>query len=146
MQYETTEEGLFAIDPSGTRFLVRGNPGSTIITIEDLTNAVEVIRQKEDKDRFSVVSFLTQDPTSLREHLVRWAGAGFPDGYFLTSLGLSPPSKCSDGISRNNVEYISYLTGKTIQDWFVELNTKVSGMNLQPSIPVDSIQIWVYKN
>jgi len=121
------------------------NAPPDIITMEELMNAVEVVRQKEDRDRASTNSFLGQTTSSLREPLLRWAGVGFPDAYMLTSVELTPPSKCSDGVVRNMVDYVLYLTGKTIQDWFVEINTKVSGLRLEPSLPIGSIQMWVYK-
>ena len=143
---EVTPEGTFATDENGNQVLIFGVPTVEVITLSDLMNSLEAINQKEGADRASTVSFLSQTTSSLREPLVQWAGLGFPNAYILMTVELSPPSKCSDGVVRNMAEYIVFLTGKTIQDWFVDMNTKVSGLRLEPSLPNGSIQIWVYKS
>lgn len=134
---EVTPEGLFARDENGNLVIILGPP-----TPEDPVKILEAIQQKETKDRESVISFLTQD---MSEPLQRWKELGSPDGYILTSLELYPPTKCSDGVERTMGEYVLFLTERSIQHWFVDINTKVSGISLAPSLPMGSVQIWVYR-
>ena len=134
---EVTPEGTFARDENGNLVLIFGVPRP-----EDPVRILEAIQQEESEDRASVVSFLTQDVQGL---LQRWTDAGAPDWYMVASLVLYPPPKCSDGVERNMQDYITFLTERSTQDWFIDINANVSGSKLAPSVQLGSIQIWVYK-
>ena len=134
---EVTPEGLFARDEDGNLIIILGLTPAP----EDPVKILEALQQQETNHRASLISFLTQDMSELLE---RWKELGSPDGYILASLELYPPTNCSDGVERTMADYILFLTERSIQDWFVDINTKVSGISLAPSIPMGSVQIWVY--
>ena len=98
------------------------------ITLDDLLNSHAAITGKEDSDRSTVVTFTTVSAESLKPNLYRWAAAGFPGGYIVDTISLSPPSVCSDGVSRSLTLYFEYLLGTPIATWLQNLETLTKGM------------------
>ena len=138
---EVTPEGTFYRDPSGNLVLIFGVPPPQV---DDTAARLEALKQKEEADRVSMIAFLSQTAASMQRQLLLWEEANRPDSYILASTELDPPSKCSDGSVRTKAEYIFYLTGRTLQDWFVSMNTNVSGMRFEPCLPYSSIEIRAF--
>jgi hypothetical protein len=98
------------------------------ITFDDLLNSHAAITAKEDSDRSTVVTFTTVSADSLKPNLYRWAAAGFPGGFIVDTISLTPPSVCSDGVSRSLTLYFEYLLGTPIATWLQNLETLTKGM------------------
>jgi hypothetical protein len=105
-----------------------GGNVSNILSIDDLLNSHEAVSAKESTDRNAVVSFTTLSMESLKPTLYRWAGAGFPGGYIVATLNLSPPAMCSDGVSRALTFYFEWLLATPIATWLQGLEALTKGM------------------
>lgn len=100
------------------------------ITIDDILNSVEVITKKEADDKALLESIGAMPVDTLKEKLLQWAKLGFPNVYEIQKIIITPPTKCSDGVTRNLSDYIEYCSGKPIQDHVAGLQSKVSGMTI----------------
>lgn len=100
------------------------------ITIDDILNSVEVITKKEADDKALLESIGAMSVDTLKEKLLQWAKLGFPNVYEIQKIIITPPTKCSDGVTRNLSDYIEYCSGKPIQDHVAGLQSKVSGMTI----------------
>ncbi len=98
-------------------------------TIEELMAAHQVVVAKETVDRADASAFANMPIDSIRSQLYSWASAGFQPLYKVSTLNLSPPGTCSDGISRGLVDYFTYLIGKDIAQWLESMNAKTVGMH-----------------
>jgi hypothetical protein len=98
------------------------------ITFDDLLNSHAVAIAKEDSDRSTVVTFTTVSADSLKPNLYKWAAAGFPGGFIVDTISLTPPPVCSDGITRSLTLYFEYLLGTPIATWLQNLETLTKGM------------------
>jgi len=98
------------------------------ITFDDLLNSHAAITAKEDSDRSTVVTFTTVSADSLKPNLYKWAAAGFPGGFIVDTISLTPPPVCSDGITRTLTLYFEYLLGTPIATWLQNLETLTKGM------------------
>lgn len=94
------------------------------ITLADILSAAEVVTQKEDQDRSALQSIGTLSFETLRTTLIQWAKSGFPNAYPLTTVAITPPDTCSDGIKRSLSEYVTYLTGQTMPDLIAPLQAR----------------------
>ena len=94
-----------------------------IATIEELMASYGAIVNKEIDDKKTVLVLLNENRESLRVPLFQWAAAGFPASYIVQSVTIEPPSICSDGVSRNYVEYLNYCLG-TVSYTHLTLPTK----------------------
>jgi hypothetical protein len=102
----------------------------TSISLADILSTVEVLQQKEaaDKDLLDGIGNATFE--SLRPALITWAGLGFPSAHVLMELVVTPPSQCSDGVTRDLASYVTFCSGKTIQEHVEILQGKLSGMTV----------------
>lgn len=100
------------------------------ITIADLLNSIEVIKQKELIDKGILESIGNMSYEDLKQRLLLWATSGFVNLYEINRITIVPPEKCSDGIVRDLTNYIQYCSGKTIQEHIEILANKVSGINI----------------
>jgi hypothetical protein len=96
------------------------------ITINDLLNSVEVLTKKEADDKLLLESISNFSLTQLREKLVLWALAGFPNVYEIHRIVIAPPQTCSDGVTRTLADYIVFCSGKTISEHVGILQEKVT--------------------
>lgn len=105
-------------------------PPPAPISVTDLLNDVEVLQQKEaaDKAALDAIGLATHD--SLRPKLVTWALAGFPNAYTLMEVTVTPPPQCSDGVARDLTNYITFCSGKTIQEHVALLQEKLADMTV----------------
>jgi hypothetical protein len=100
------------------------------ITINDLLSSVEVLTQKENQDKVALEGIGNMSHDTLKNKLLSWATAGFPNVYEITRVTITPPALCSDGVNRNLADYIVFCSGKTISEHVEVLAAKVTGMNI----------------
>lgn len=78
-----------------------------VVSLDDLMQTKEAISAAEEKDRSQLLTLVNVDETQLRSKLYSWAASDFANSYVLYEIQLS--SKCSDGVQRGCMEYITYL-------------------------------------
>lgn len=98
-------------------------------SIEELMAAHQVVLAKENVDRSDAIAFADMPIDNIRPQLYAWAAGGFTPLYRVSTLTLSPPATCSDGVSRGHIDYFTYLIGKSIEEWLNSMNAKTTGMN-----------------
>ena len=84
------------------------------ISLAQLQESATGIAMQESLDRASLSPFTNPDLTGLNSKLLEWTSLGFPDTFNLLSITINPLPICSDGVSRNFYDYISYLIGNDI--------------------------------
>jgi hypothetical protein len=100
-------------------------PPPDVLTMSDLLSDQSVVVAKEQADKALLETIGTQGVSNLRPKLVEWVLKGRPDGFPILTLNICPPSACSDGESRNLADYISFCSGKTIQEHVALLQAKL---------------------
>lgn len=100
------------------------------ISLADILSAVEVIQQKEATDKVLLEGIGNATFESLRATLITWASQGFPTAFTLMEVPVTPPSQCSDGTTRDLASYITFCSGKTIQEHVDLLQAKLTGMTV----------------
>ena len=80
-----------------------------IATLEELMSSHAVVVAKEAADRQLLSGLVTPMRDQYRSQLFQWAGLGFPAIFIIQTFELTPPTYCSDGVSRDPVEYLNYL-------------------------------------
>jgi hypothetical protein len=80
-----------------------------IATLEELMSSHAVVVAKEAADRVALSGLVTPIRDQYRSQLFQWAGLGFPAIFIIQTFELTPPTYCSDGVSRDPVEYLNYL-------------------------------------
>jgi len=116
------------------------------ITMDDLLNSVEVLLRKEKDDRLSLESIGNIAYTDLKQSLVNWATANFPNMYEIYRIVIVPPNVCSDGVTRRIDDYIVYVSGKTMMEHVEVLAQKVSNMQMSFCYFGSYIAVVVSKN
>jgi len=117
-----------------------------VTTIDELMASHGAIVAQETKDKAIVAVLLRESRATLRDPLFRWASAGFPPNYILQQFTVTPPSICSDGITRTVVEYFQYCLGVTLGNLLPTLQALVEGMTLSYSFSGNTLRIHVTKN
>lgn len=115
------------------------------LSLEDILSAVEVIQQKEAADKVLLEGIGNATTESLRPTLIRWAVQGFPNAFTLLEVVVVPPPQCSDGVSRSLTDYITFCSGKTIEEHVALLQTKLTGMTVSFANMGSHISIVVSK-
>lgn len=105
-------------------------PAPAPISIDELLQSSEVLVKKENDDKALLESIGKMSKAVLKEKLLSWALLNFPNAYELMPITIQPPSKCSDGVTRNLTDYIQFCSGKTIQEHVAVLQEKVTGMTI----------------
>lgn len=100
------------------------------ISLADILSAVEVLQQKEVADKALLDGIGNATFDSLRPTLITWASQGFPSAFTLMEVPVTPPSQCSDGTTRDLASYITFCSGKTIQEHVALLQAKLTGMTV----------------
>jgi hypothetical protein len=123
----------YLTEPTGTDNSVESTgpveqTGPTTITLADILNEQQFLLQKEadDKRALDAIGNITFD--ALRSTLIHWASIGFPNAYTLMQVSIVPPAVCSDGASRGLADYISFCSGKTINEHVDILQQKLPDM------------------
>ena len=115
------------------------------ITVADILASQEVLVQTEATHKALVDGISQMDITSLRNKLVLWGTLGFPNVYVIHEVAILPPACCSDGVSRDLANYITFCSGKTIQEHIASLQELVADIDVSFSYTGTTIQIVVSK-
>ena len=100
------------------------------ISLNDILGAVEVLQQKEATDKALLDGIGNATFESLRTTLITWASLGFPAAFTLMEVAIVPPSQCSDGVTRDLTSYITFCSGKSIEEHVAVLQAKLTGMTV----------------
>jgi hypothetical protein len=114
-----------------------------LITLDALKESVQARTAKEDVDRAALRGLFDTTQNGLVEKLHVWAGLGFPLGYAVLSVTVTPPTTCLDGVVRNFPDYVTYLLGHGIEEDLAGLQAQVSGFTLGWSMPVGQVQVVI---
>lgn len=98
------------------------------ILLADILSAMEVVEQKETQDRTALEGIATISFDALRATLIQWAKAGFPNASPLYVVPITPPTVCSDGVTRPLSDYVTFLTGKTMAELIAPLQARLPDM------------------
>jgi hypothetical protein len=92
-----------------------GPTGPTyIMTLDQLVQYHDTTVESENKDKVTMDFIVKPSTSGVQQNLIQWASAGFPSNYQVLSVALIRPSPCSDGVRRDILAYIQYLTGSSI--------------------------------
>ena len=133
--------GIATMFPSTTKSIVEA---PLITTIEELLASHSAIASKEIDDKATCSDLLNPSRESLRAPLFQWAALGFPALYVVKTFAITPPSICSDGVTRSAHAYVEYLTGTTHETFMNKLNSLVAGMVFSYSY-ADTLRLHVNK-
>ena len=103
----TGDTGLYPFPPGPTGPVY-------IMTLDELVQYHDTTLESETADRTSMDFIVKPSTSGIQQNLIQWASAGFPSNYQVLSVALIRPSPCSDGVSRDILAYIQYLTGSNI--------------------------------
>ena len=120
-------------------------PPPDIISLDDLLSDIQVMTKKEDDDRILLESIGNLTTFELRPKLVEWALNNFNSLFEIHSITIHVPAICVDGATRDLRQYISYLTGKTLDEYIEVLNPKFVGMNVTYAYFGNKITIFLTK-
>jgi hypothetical protein len=101
-----------------------------VISINDILSSVELVTQKETADKATLESIGTISFNDLKNKLLTWGTLGFPNVYEIYRIVITPPTVCSDGVSRSLGDYIEFCSGKPIQDHVAVLQQRVQDMTI----------------
>ena len=105
-----------------------------ILTIDDILSTAEAIQSKEAADRTVLDELINVDTMDLKNRLLTWGSLGCPTAHTLYTLQLNCLERCSDGVSRTLLDYITYLNPTfSIVDTLAVLETRLPGMTLSYS-------------
>ena len=116
------------------------------ISLSDITNAVEVVQVKETQDKATLESIGSLSFEGLKASLIQWAVAGYPNAYKIHEISVSPPGVCSDGVTRNLSDYITFCSGKTIHEHVAVLQARMPDISVSFAYTGFSILIVVSKS
>jgi hypothetical protein len=126
-----------------------GDTGSTgpvyITTIDDLLASHTALLYTESVDRAALGPIMSPATTNIQSSLLQWASAGFPHDYGVLGATLSLPPTCSDGVSRNLLGYIWFLTGSEIMTLASNFQNYYQGMLFSYTLNGNSVSIVVSK-
>ena len=117
----------------------------TIATMEELMASHAVLVAKETADRAALTPLTAPTPEAYRPQLFAWAAAGFPAIYVVQSFSLTPPSMCSDGVTRDAVNYAWYLLGVEIGGILANILSMLTGITVSYSFDGNVLRIHVSK-
>ena len=110
--------------------LIPQEPTPDFLSLDDLMNDCTIVLAKEAADKTLLSQIAMQHVFGLKPKLVEWFSAGKPHAYSIMTLDIQPPVKCSDGIHRNLPEYITFCSGKSIEEHVGALQAKLSGISV----------------
>jgi hypothetical protein len=128
---------------SGIYMDVSGSSAPPRVTMADILASQEVLLQTENMDRVILNSIGQMSADALRTILISWATAGFPNAYPIQDITITPPPRCSDGVTRNLADYITFCSGKSIQEHVAVLQDMLPDIAVAFCYTGASIQIVV---
>ena len=120
-------------------------PVPSIATFEELMSSHAVIVAQEAADRAVLAPLLNPTREAYRPQLFAWASAGFPAIYVVQSFTLTPPSVCSDGVTRDAVNYAWYLLGIEIGEILTKIQSMMTGITVSYSFEGNVLRVHVSK-
>jgi hypothetical protein len=118
---------------------VTGDTGPTyIMTLDQLVQYYDRTLEYEEKDKVSMNFIINPSTSGIQQNLIKWASAGFPSNYQVLSVSLIRPSPCSDGVKRDILAYIQYLTGSTIDTLTTAFQSKFLGIRFSSIISANN--------
>jgi hypothetical protein len=118
-------------NPSGATGATGPAPPSGF-NLADLLQSPQGRLGAEALDRALLSGLFTTPNNALETLLYAWVDAGSKAATPLTSVTLSPPATCSDGVVRAGSDYVHYLFG--VSDALNTLNGRLSGVSLTYSV------------
>jgi hypothetical protein len=114
-----------------------------VIRISDILNTIQAdrVREIQDKAKFDGIASLPY--TVVRATLAQWATLGFPNAYTMHEIPISVPPLCSDGVSRTLDEYITFCSGKSIQEHVALLQERMPDIAVGFTYTGNSIRLVV---
>ena len=116
-----------------------------IATLDELMASHAVLVAKETADRAALTPLTAPTAEAYRPQLFAWAAAGFPAIYVVQSFSLTPPSMCSDGVTRDAVNYAWYLLGVEIGGILANIQSMLTGITVSYSFEGNALRIHVSK-
>ena len=116
-----------------------------ITTLEELMASHAAILAKETVDRATLDPLLNPTRDAYRPQLFAWAAAGFPGIYVIQSFPFTPPSICSDGVTRDVTAYTWYLLKTDIEVVLANIQSLLPGIVVSYSFAGNALQIHVSK-
>ena len=118
----------------------------TIATLDELLLSYESTLVQETSDKLALSILKNPSRDAFRPQLFQWAGLGFPAIFVVQVFDVSPPTYCSDGISRNSVEYVNYLIIPNTLDSVLEtIRSLMPGISVSFSFLGNTLRIHVSK-
>ena len=105
-------------------------PPPDVLSLADLLNDHSVVETKEQADKALLETIGTSPVSNLRPKFVEWVLKGRPSGFPIITLDIQPPSRCSDGEVRNLSDYITFCSGKSIEEHVAMLQAKLTDIPL----------------
>jgi len=116
-----------------------------IATMDELMASHAVIVAQEAADRATLSPLLNPTREAYRPQLFAWASAGFPGIYVVQSFPFTPPSVCSDGVTRDVTGYAWYLLGIEIESVLATIQSMLTGIVVSYSFQGNVLRIHVSK-
>ena len=117
----------------------------SIVTIEELMSSHLAIVGQETADRAKLEALTSPTAAVYRPRLLAWAAVGFPPIFVVRAFNITPPSVCSDGVTRDAVNYVWYLLGTEIGDIIANIQSLMPGILVSYSFDQNKLQIHVTK-
>jgi len=138
-----TEPAPEATGPTGpTEPVVEQGP-PPIATMEELMASHAVLVTQEAAERATLAPLLNPTREGYRPQMFAWAAAGFPAIYVVQSFTFTPPSVCSDGVTRDVVAYAWYLLGTDISQVITKIQSLLTGIVVSYSFAGNVLRIHV---
>jgi hypothetical protein len=111
--------------------------------MEELMASHAVIVTQEAAERATLAPLLNPTREGYRPQMFAWAAAGFPAIYVVQSFTFTPPSVCSDGVTRDVVAYAWYLLGTDISQVITKIQSLLTGIVVSYSFEGNVLRIHV---
>ena len=118
----------------------------SIATLDELMSSHMVVVAKEAADKQSLSGLVNPIREQYRPQLFQWAGLGFPAIFIVQSFEVTPPTYCSDGVSRDAMGYLNYLLAPSSLDSVLEtIRSLMPGILVSVSFLGNTLRIHVSK-
>ena len=103
---------------------------SQTISLLDIANAMEVVQQKEARDKQLLDAIGSLPFEALKSSLIQWAILGYPNAHVIHSIVVSPPTPCSDGVVRDLSDYVIFCSGKPMHQHVEPLQARMTDITV----------------
>jgi hypothetical protein len=116
-----------------------------IATLDELMASHAATIAKEATDTESLSALVSPTREMFRPQLFQWAASGFPDLYVIQSFTITPPTICTDGVTREIGKYIEYCIGIDLGEVLSRLTKLMVGIQPCWSVSGNTLRIHVSK-